>query len=289
MKLLLNQSTQKSVDTLLSHPVHGILIEGPNGSGKYTLGLHIIGKLGRLAPDALENYQYFLHIQPTIKKNLGIEDIRTAQHFLRLKTTGKNNLRRFVLISQASTMSEEAQNALLKTLEEPPEDTVIVLLVEDSHQLLPTCISRLRTITVKPASLEASYKYFESANITKKDFDKLYYLSDGYVGVLYSLIYNNSPHPLYDAVGVAKSIIASPRYERLCKIEELAKNKEQAQLIIDALRKVSRAMLYVAIKSQNPKQIKKWHNNASLIIETQSNIKYNPQYKLLLTNLFINL
>lgn len=289
MKLLLNPATKKSLDVLLSHPAHGVLIEGPSGSGKYTLGLHIISCLGQISPQSLNSYQYFLHLKPEPNSTLGIDDIRSAQHFLRLKTTGQNSLRRFLLISQASTLSEEAQNALLKTLEEPPEDTIIILLVENSQQLLPTCRSRLRLITIKPPSLEASYKYFASSNISRAQLEKLYYLSDGYTGLLQSLISQDKSHPLYEAVQSAKTLIGSSRYERLCKVEELAKNKGQAQLTIDALGRVSRAMLYAAIKSQDTKLIKIWHSNTRLITDTQSNLKYNPQYKLLLTNLFINL
>ncbi len=59
---------------------------------------------------------------------------------------------RMVLISKADTMNVQAQNALLKMLEEPPENTFFILMAVKTDLLLATIISRCRKIRFKPLS-----------------------------------------------------------------------------------------------------------------------------------------
>ncbi len=59
---------------------------------------------------------------------------------------------RVVIITEASRMNPAAQNALLKTLEEPPEATVLILIAQETADLLPTIVSRCRHIRFKPIS-----------------------------------------------------------------------------------------------------------------------------------------
>ncbi|MBF0230429.1 MAG: DNA polymerase III subunit delta' [Desulfamplus sp.] len=59
---------------------------------------------------------------------------------------------RMVMIEEAHTMNQEAANALLKILEEPPERTFFILLARELNELLPTIISRCRHLRFKPIS-----------------------------------------------------------------------------------------------------------------------------------------
>jgi len=69
---------------------------------------------------------------------------------------------KFFIIDDAHKMTPAGQNAILKTLEEPPESTQILLLVEELHALLPTVRSRLQTVYLRPLADE------ELSNIAKK-------------------------------------------------------------------------------------------------------------------------
>lgn len=77
--------------------------------------------------------------------SIGIKKIRDLKSWAKMKpfqTTLK-----VVLIKQAQNLTVEAQNAMLKILEEPPRATVIVLTVNDTKNLLPTIISRCTQMT----------------------------------------------------------------------------------------------------------------------------------------------
>ena len=93
------------------------------------------------------------HPDPTIRRSkglfLGVEVIR---HFLidpsALKPTVSR--RRVFVIREAERMNEAAQNALLKTLEEPPGQTVLILVSSSAARLLPTIRSRCQQIPFVP-------------------------------------------------------------------------------------------------------------------------------------------
>jgi DNA polymerase-3 subunit delta' len=62
--------------------------------------------------------------------------------------------RRFVIVDPADAMNPQAQNALLKTLEEPPDDTTLVLLAENADALLPTIRSRCLRVPFSSGPVE---------------------------------------------------------------------------------------------------------------------------------------
>jgi hypothetical protein len=75
---------------------------------------------------------------------IGINIVRQIKAWLAKKAYQEK--KRLVLIYRAQQLTIEAQNALLKTLEEPPGNTLIILAVNNSHQLLPTITSRCQII-----------------------------------------------------------------------------------------------------------------------------------------------
>ncbi len=86
-----------------------------------------------------------LEIIPEI--SIGIEEVRQIQHFLSRKPTQSDH--NLVIIHQAHLLTIPAQNALLKTLEEPPGQSQIYLITDFADQLLPTVLSRVQIIDRK--------------------------------------------------------------------------------------------------------------------------------------------
>lgn len=89
------------------------------------------------------------------EEKLGIEQARKIKEHLLLKPYRDN--RQAIAILCAENMTLEAQNALLKTLEELPEESVVFLGASSEEQLLPTVVSRCRIIGFAEIP-EASYK-----------------------------------------------------------------------------------------------------------------------------------
>ncbi|MCL6096171.1 MAG: hypothetical protein M1444_00595 [Patescibacteria group bacterium] len=81
------------------------------------------------------------------EKTVGIEDIRTIQKRLFLKPA-KGSLKT-VIIEAYEGLTIEAQNSLLKVLEEPPESAIIMVVVLNKNLILPTILSRCKVIEIK--------------------------------------------------------------------------------------------------------------------------------------------
>lgn len=84
------------------------------------------------------------------KSEIAIDDIRAGIQFLALTSANKNW--RILVIDSADEMNENAANALLKLLEEPPEHSIIFLISHNMGKLLPTIRSRCRQVKLAPLS-----------------------------------------------------------------------------------------------------------------------------------------
>ena len=100
-------------------------------------------------------------------KEIKIEQIRALSGFMNVSThrSGK----RVVLLYPAENLTIEAANALLKTLEEPPPDTVFLLVSHRVDRLLPTILSRCRLFGLALPSEEAALAWLQTQNIQDAD------------------------------------------------------------------------------------------------------------------------
>jgi DNA polymerase-3 subunit delta' len=110
---------------------------------------------------------------------IGIDDIRVLQE--RLQETGTGRYR-FALIRSVERMQDEAVNALLKILEEPPEGVIFLLTTEHEHQLLPTLISRSRVVHFSRVPLREMDTLLKG--IKEEDQEILTYIAHGAPGLL---------------------------------------------------------------------------------------------------------
>lgn len=106
----------------------------------------------------------------TSDKQIGIPDIRALQKTIFL-TTVKSE-KKAVIIEAFLGMTQEAQNAFLKILEEPPLSTIIIILVSSLDFILPTVMSRCNLInldTVAKLTNEQAQKNLQILLLLKKD------------------------------------------------------------------------------------------------------------------------
>jgi DNA polymerase-3 subunit delta' len=82
------------------------------------------------------------------RREIVADDARAVGDFLHL-TTSQGGWR-VVIVDGADTLNPHAANSLLKILEEPPKNTVLLLVSDNPARLLPTIRSRCRTLTLKP-------------------------------------------------------------------------------------------------------------------------------------------
>lgn len=113
-------------------------------------------------------------------RSIGVDDVRELIDYLsRRPYEGGWHV---AILERAEKMTPSAQNALLKTLENPPEDTVFFLLTETPGALLSTVRSRARLVRVSPLTREACAEALVRRGVEAKRAARLAGLAHGSVG-----------------------------------------------------------------------------------------------------------
>lgn len=147
---------------------HAYLLVGEKEAGREQLAEALaqtmqcrepVEKNGRLEPCGLchdcmqaqasthPDIQHLQHAKPNL---ISVEEIRSMCADVQIKPYQREH--KFYIISDAEKMNAQAQNALLKTLEEPPAYAHLLLLTSGENQLLPTVLSRCVMLKMQPAS-----------------------------------------------------------------------------------------------------------------------------------------
>jgi DNA polymerase-3 subunit delta' len=159
---------------------HAYLFVGPEGVGKRTVALGLAKALhceeaandfcGRCA--ACARIQNGNHPDVRLveiledKKEISIKQVRDIEKDLNFRSfSGK---RKIAIIDPATSMNLSAQNALLKTLEEPPQDSLLILIAANAGGLLPTLRSRCLRLPFGPLARDAVAEFL----ITNKGIEK---------------------------------------------------------------------------------------------------------------------
>ena len=143
---------------------HAYILNGEKGVGKKTLAFVVSKSLQCETgePDPCGKCKSCLQVesgnQPDIiwikheKPNVITVDEIRAQVVNDVSLKPYSSRYKIYIIPDAQMMNPAAQNALLKTLEEPPEYTIIILLTSNLDKMLPTIISRCLVLNFKPVA-----------------------------------------------------------------------------------------------------------------------------------------
>ena len=118
------------------------------------------------------------------KDSVAVDEVRKVNPFLRM-TASTDCGWRVVIIDDADTMNRNAQNAILKILEEPPAHTVLILVCHRLGAMIPTIRSRTQNITFKALEREIFETLLERGGYTDlsaEQIQTLYTLSEGSIG-----------------------------------------------------------------------------------------------------------
>lgn len=282
--ILLNPSLRKMFERFKTNGAQALLLSGPPGAGKGFLSRKLAEDIIGVREERIFTSQAGLLIHPE-NGAIGIDAIRELRHFLRLKTTGQH---RIVLIEDAETMTIEAQNALLKILEEPPAGTVFLMTVNGEEALRPTIYSRVQHVVMRFPAKSEIIEHFKALGFDEKKVASAYHLSDGQIGLMQSLL-NDDDNVLTRQLELAKQIITSKIYDKLLLVDSLSKEKENLSPLLYALKQVCRAALVKALENQETRIIQQWHQRIERVHDTEAMLKHNPNAKLIFTSLMLNL
>ena len=169
-----NKRIIDSVNTFISadHIPHAIIIEGDEGLGKHTLA----GFIAKSAVCAGEhrpcdncractlfnsgNHPDVIFVSPEDKKkSISVAQIRAIRTdaYIKPHMQGK----KVFILNKCESLSEQSQNALLKILEEPPQNVIFILITESGDRLLDTIISRCVMLSLVPPETDECLEYIK--------------------------------------------------------------------------------------------------------------------------------
>ena len=138
---------------LAEGPAHAYLFHGPAGVGKRAAAFAFTAELLGDAPRVERKIHPDLYLLEPVGDQIRIDDIRSLRRDLHMRPFEAE--RRVYLLFSAETMNEDAADALLKDLEEPPPYVVVVLVADEIGPLPETIRSRCQLVPFRRLSERA--------------------------------------------------------------------------------------------------------------------------------------
>ena len=176
---------------------HSHIIIGEDGLGKSVLVEEIARKIIGSNRDSID----IVRIRPyKDKKSISVDQIREMK--IEASTMPYEGTKKIFIVYKADSMSLNAQNAMLKTIEDPLENVYFFLLSENEINLEETILSRCHSHKLYPLSNKNMNKYLKLNynNIKDEKIDELVIKSKGIPGNLDFLIKNKKEKHLFDVV-----------------------------------------------------------------------------------------
>lgn len=145
---------------------HAYIFEGIDGIGKKLFARELSKIL--INTNNLEYSPDYIDISSNENSSIKIEKIRDLQKDIIVKPHSNYKI---YLIDEADKLTEQAQNALLKTLEEPPSYIVFILITSNKERILDTIKSRCELIKFSAISPRDMKTYFENMNFNEEKID----------------------------------------------------------------------------------------------------------------------
>lgn len=220
---LLARQDMPEYSRLLNNLGQSLLVVGENGLDSDRL----VDQLAEASPSDI------ISIMPAPdKKQISVMQIRQLATQLRTHPIR----RRVITIKNAESMTEEAQNALLKVLEEPPLRTHFIINATHIGSLLPTIVSRCQVFQLHRTSTIQDNSLLKTSDVSAQTRQQILFLAAGRPTLIRDMIHKPSIFEQYRGLATdAKVIIAQSTYEALKVAQKYAADRSKAQQLTDVL------------------------------------------------------
>ncbi len=268
---------------------HSYMFLGPEGIGKKLIAkdfakailcleksktIPICNKCKSCIEISSSNNPDFIYIEPDDNK-IKVDQIRTMQ----MKVAEKPIIshKKVYIINDADKMTNEAQNCLLKTLEEPPDYITIILIGSNEENFLTTIKSRCTKIYFDKMSNENMKSYILKNKLLDIS-DDLIDMADGSIKKLQEI--NNNKETYYLLKNIINNIDKCDIIEILNLASELYKSKETIYSILENINVI---LLKKARKNA------KFAGCIKVVEETKRRLKANSNYDMCIDNLLFDM
>lgn len=227
LPLVVSPDFKQQHEQLLRRLPHATLLSGDDGVGLLTIARDIAG-------------DYSLLIQPTeaTKTTLGSIGIETVRSLYE-QTRGRTTDRQVIIIDDADRMSEPAQNAFLKLLEEPGQGIYFVLTSHHPERLLSTIRSRTAIVRVPHSTSAQSRQLLATLGIDAQAAQQALFIADGRPAELIRLAQSpRAREALITLMRDARNLIDGDRYTAYSTALQYAQSFAQAERLLHAVKRL---------------------------------------------------
>ena len=220
---------------------HAQLISGEDGIGKSILA-EILGKL-ILNGDVNREYVDIINYKP-IKTSFGVDDVRDIIDEVNKKPFEGD--KKVIIIHQGNKLTIQAQNALLKTIEEPPTEVYIIILCESLELILDTIKSRCEIYKLTPLTKDELYKYIaiKGYDYSEEEKSSAIAFSEGIPGRIDRYFSDTELQELRDKIVDLLLQLTNNEIEAILeKEEQLVSYKQNKEEVINVLSSFIRDIL----------------------------------------------
>lgn len=245
---------------------HAYIFNGADGSGKNVLAKAFAEALlcekqnERGCGECHFCKQVFSGNNPDLKyvghekpNSIGVDDVREAL-VQDIQIKPYNGLKKVYIIDEAEKMTVQAQNAILKTIEEPPEYSVIIFLTNNVDIFLPTILSRCITINLRPLRESIIMEYLiNKYKIPDYEAKVCASFSQGQLGKAVKLVESDNFNGIKEeALRFIRSISTYEIYDLVDEIKKITEYKLNINDFIDILEMWYRdVLLFKVTKDPN--------------------------------------
>lgn len=271
----LHDQTYANLRHFLSRPGHALLLAGEDGTGKLYIARWIADELGA--------HTTVVESLPD-KQMIGIEQIQA------LYTYTRTGVKSCIIIRDAHLLTTEAQNALLKLLEEPPQNTCFVLTVTDDNSVLTTIRSRCQLARLVKPSFESTLAYLtrEFSTIDQQLLLTTIRTNNARLGAITTVL--NSTEALDEhktLVEEAKQFYSANQYQRLKLLSKHNFDRTWCQQLLSIIALIIESL--ITSSTTNNRRIAKLSQQTTLLNEVSRATVQSGNPKIHMTKLALNL
>ena len=265
---------QKLKKTLMQNTVsHSYLFIGKQGIGKKLIAKEFAK--GILEKNSYENNPDLIYVEPD-GNSIKIEQIRQIQKEIQEKPILSN--KKVCIIDDADKMTKEAQNCLLKTLEEPPSFATIILIGENENEFLSTIKSRCIIIHFNPIN-DNEMKEYLSKNLNLENITEN--MLDNFGGSIGKALNLKDKQELYEKIEqIINNLKSRDIIDILNMSEIIYKSKEEIFDILDYIN---------VILLKKSKEDWKYTDCIQVVENTKQKLKQNANYDMCIDNMLFKL
>jgi DNA polymerase III subunit delta' len=189
----------------------------------------------------------FIMIEPQ-GKDIQISQIKEMSHRLSFKCSQRVPFK-LAIINDAHLMNQEAQTCLLKTLEEPKGEAVIILISHQEQYLFPAIISRVQKIKFGPVKKKEIKERLLEEKFDLETIDRIVELSLGRPGMALEMIKEKES---FNNIEEIEKIIKSSFFSRFKFVKRLSENPEKVKEMLEFLTFYFRSKMIKALVEKKP-------------------------------------